>query len=443
MIAENRRRPSRGAQSFSHLRFITSHSARLRHRTGVSIVYIAVLLTFVMFGIVSFAVDVGRIRVAKGQLQTSADAAAMAAALNLPLISLPAPGNANNVFDFDDIDDIAVGIAADNIITVDNQPVVLQPVNDIEYGVFNPTTRTFTVTARGNNLPGDPRQNANAVRVTAHRLASRGTALGMTFARIVGKNTQDLNAVAIAYVANRVPPGHFGIVGLNSVGSNGNPGVIDSYRPQDGPYSAATARRNAHTASNGNISLGNGDVYGDCRPGVGKTLSQGPNSVVTGWKAPLDQPLVYPAPTVPGGAQTLPLSGTIGTGGTIASPVVYTTSSASLPRANKLTIAGAVKIYMTASTVNQDLSDYNPPNKDPRYFRLYISGSGNVSLNGNGKAYVEMYAPGVDVGMNGNTGWWGSIIAKSIDHKGGSGIHYDENDGGPIDGSQYKVILVK
>src|SRR5437016_3039895 len=56
---------------------------RPRTRAGLSIIYVLILLV-VLIAFVGFAVDVGRIRLARSQLQTAADAAARAGAAGLP-----------------------------------------------------------------------------------------------------------------------------------------------------------------------------------------------------------------------------------------------------------------------------------------------------------------------------------------------------------------------
>ena len=119
---------------------------------GMAVLYIGIAILAV-FGVISLAVDVGRIRVAKGQVQTAADAAAMAAALSIPKIDL----SGGNSFDFDDVDQQAVSLASVNVVTVDNVSVTLQPVNDVDYGTWDVNARTFTVLARGDDHSGDPR----------------------------------------------------------------------------------------------------------------------------------------------------------------------------------------------------------------------------------------------------------------------------------------------
>jgi Flp pilus assembly protein TadG len=56
---------------------------RSRDRQGASIVYIGIMM-FVICGFVSMGVDIGWIRVARNQMQTAADSAALAGALSLP-----------------------------------------------------------------------------------------------------------------------------------------------------------------------------------------------------------------------------------------------------------------------------------------------------------------------------------------------------------------------
>src|SRR4051812_46351977 len=75
---------------------------------GMSIIYIGFALLIICF-VTSLTVDVGRIRVAKGEVQTAADAAAMGAALVIPNIDLL--GN----WHFSNVDQTAIDLGTANL----------------------------------------------------------------------------------------------------------------------------------------------------------------------------------------------------------------------------------------------------------------------------------------------------------------------------------------
>ena len=149
----------------------------LNHQRGLSIVYAMALMT-VLFGITSFAVDFGRWQLARSEAQVAATAAARYGA------ALLAAGNTNAIA-------AAVSAASENKI----DGVTFAPVSatDIQLGVWNTASKTFTVT---NTSP-------NAVRVYARRLAARGNGIPTIFAQVLGVRSVDINTEAIAM---RKPP---------------------------------------------------------------------------------------------------------------------------------------------------------------------------------------------------------------------------------------------
>jgi Flp pilus assembly protein TadG len=65
-----------------HSKIRIPHSALRNQKGGVS-VYLALLLTFILFSLLVMAIDVGRLYMVQGELQTAVDAAALAAATRL------------------------------------------------------------------------------------------------------------------------------------------------------------------------------------------------------------------------------------------------------------------------------------------------------------------------------------------------------------------------
>src|SRR5207248_3567733 len=124
------------------------------------------------------AVDFGRVQLAKTELQRSADAAARAAAGTLAQGISAARAAANS-------------IAYANL--VDGTHHVLA-TSDIEFGNWNETTHKFTV-ATSATL-----NSADAVRVTTGSTAARENAIPLLFAELMGQNTCDIHASAVATV---------------------------------------------------------------------------------------------------------------------------------------------------------------------------------------------------------------------------------------------------
>src|SRR5438874_2602782 len=260
-----------------------------RHR-AFSIIYIGLSL-FAMLAIISLAVDMGRLRVARVQLGSAADASALAGAQKVPL------GFSDNLAS---AQSAAIAVAVANVAiqgTGNAVPVNLEAVNDIQFGYFDTSTGIWTVAGssyRGHTVVNN---ECNAAHVTARRIAARGTSVGLFFARAIGLNTMDIASEAIAVVRGRRFA--FGIVGLDSFIMNGNT-LTDSYNPALGAYGGTNVHWNGSVASNGTITMvGTGDIYGDARPGPGFWVNQNGITKVHGWIAPLDAPLDFPPKTVP------------------------------------------------------------------------------------------------------------------------------------------------
>src|SRR5438034_404933 len=123
------------------------------HR-GVSALYALVIMT-ALIGFCSLGADFGRVEVAKTELRSAADAAARygAGAITQGVTA------------------VKTRVAAAGLDNkVDGLPLTIDTTNDLEFGTWNAATRTFTV------LTGSNEANANAIRVTAKRMQSRGTA---------------------------------------------------------------------------------------------------------------------------------------------------------------------------------------------------------------------------------------------------------------------------
>ncbi len=142
------------------------------------------LLWFMLLvGITGMAVDVTNGFRSRTMLQATADAAALAGAIDLP--------------------DQAAAVATAVAYSDGNMPTamygdVLQP-GDVEIGSWDMATRSFTEGGLVVNvLDPDGPLVPDAVRVTLHQTEANANAVPMSFLRIIGLQTWDVNVQAVA-----------------------------------------------------------------------------------------------------------------------------------------------------------------------------------------------------------------------------------------------------
>ncbi|MEO6434864.1 MAG: TadG family pilus assembly protein, partial [Tepidisphaeraceae bacterium] len=173
---------------------------RLGRRRGLGLIWSMVFILG-LCAIASLAVDYGRVQVVKTQLRSAADASALAAG-QLLLSDAAAARRA------------AIEVAKAN--KADGAEVKLNPAQDIEMVYRDEATRS--------HQPATATLKANAVKVTARRIAARGNAVDLPFARMLGANTCDVSATAIALAK----PTRYAMVGLDFIKMGGN--STNSYR---------------------------------------------------------------------------------------------------------------------------------------------------------------------------------------------------------------------
>lgn len=139
-------------------------------RRGFSIVYLCVIM-LAMIAMASYAVDYARVQIAKTQLKIAADAAALYGITGLNTSVSTAQSRA---------------IAAAGQNKVDGTALTLAS-SDIEFGLWDPTTRTFTP------LSGSERLSATAMRVTARR-----PTMALMFVQLFGRSSIDIQEQSIA-----------------------------------------------------------------------------------------------------------------------------------------------------------------------------------------------------------------------------------------------------
>jgi len=143
-------------------------------RDDRGVIFIIVGLSLpVIFGAAAISVDFGQLLYIQTELQTAADAAALAA---------------TDAFeDEDEAKSIAVSYAELNMPVAENGDV-LDP-DDVILGNWDQDTTTFTAA-------GTP---TNAVQVTTRRATANGNAVPLYFAQLIGFETRDVEATAIAF----------------------------------------------------------------------------------------------------------------------------------------------------------------------------------------------------------------------------------------------------
>ena len=154
--------------------------------------YYIILMTL-MLGFASLGVDFARIELSKTELQTAADAAARAAVLKFA----DATGQTNG-YSYLNTHNTAVTYGGLNKAL--ESTVIIDPASDVVFGVYDTNTRIFTALANSNAAYAA----ANAVKVTARRAASRGTATPLFFGKFVGMNTCDSSSTTIAMPGSTV-----------------------------------------------------------------------------------------------------------------------------------------------------------------------------------------------------------------------------------------------
>lgn len=152
----------------------TGRSIVSRSRHGAIAVFAAVILV-ILLAFIAFAVDTGVVAVSRTQLQTAADAAAMAAAQSLGLA------------------DSQVREAARRVARLNTTSSFTVRDQDIEFGYWDASKRTFTPTA----------QQSNAVRVTVRRDQTSNGRTSLFFGRVLGMGQVDVRASAIATTTPR------------------------------------------------------------------------------------------------------------------------------------------------------------------------------------------------------------------------------------------------
>lgn len=399
-----------------------------RRAPGMTLVYTSAVI-FALVGFLSLSVDYGRVQHAKTELQAAVDAAARYAVT----------GIADNTYLTK-----AQTAAAQN--TIDGTTLVLTQA-DVEIGQWNTTNRIFTVGGGG---------TPNAVRVTGRRIASRGTAIPLVFANLIGKSQFDLSvSTIVAQESSAVSYGWIGTGWNNHSGSSGN--VIDSY---SGTYNAATAG-NSGLISNGWLNINGAiTVKGNCYYKSGSGVSTNPPAVITGTKTSFSTSIALPSVSLGNIATSINnnlITGSgysfdginmhINSGGTVNFPA----GNFYVPNLNvnsggtiNYTATGSARATIYCSNFGfsgTQKQSGSTSNMKAANFRMVMYNAGGFNLSGQSDFYGDVYAPQTPLNISGRN-FFGRGFFCGINTSGAS-LHEDTSlpapyatpTGGPTPGT--------
>jgi Flp pilus assembly protein TadG len=413
---------------------ITRKGQVIEPRRGGIMVLAAVFL-IVVFAFAAFSIDIGYIAVANADLQNAVDAAAMSGAGHLR--NGPYQARA-----------FAIALAANNSST--NNSVLITD-SDIELGIWDEDTATFTLLATADE------SKADAVRVRCSRTQAGGNPLNLFFAPLLGRNTADVTATAIAHAK----PSRCGLfIGINKVTLSGG-SYTDSYNSDNGPYNPASAGNKGDICSDGSITLSSSSyVHGDALPGNGASVSMSGSSFVTGLTQPRSKPLNL-RPVDFGDSATNNVNSTIplSNGGAVPydsqngefklsggdhvalPPGTYHFSKFTLSGGSSITVTGATVIYCVGDFTASGSSIANASQR-PTNLQVFCTG-GKVDISGGSDFYGAVYAPSSKVvRSSGSNHVYGSLIGRELTLSGGGGAHADTALG-LLNGTRGNVKLVE
>ena len=373
-----------------------------RRRRGSAMVYVTVSMT-ALLGFASLAVDLGHVFVVRSELQLAADAAARYAAAGMGAGIETAEAN-------------AIDAANDN--KADGTPVDIS-AGDVEFGVWNPTGRTFT------KLVGPARSAANAVRVTTRRTSATGNAVSLMFARVLGPSACNVTASAVARKA-LTPPAAF--TGLSSFQA-GNNALIAGYDSTAGAPGGNNTLELGNLGSNGSITVGNNsDVRGSVSIGPSGSYQQGNNTDLSGSETELNEALAYApteSPTVASsGALTVPHHQTI----TLPAGT-YNYTTIDIGQGGTLTFSGPAKVYVTEALVLGNDARLAGSGDSPTNLSVRLVGGASVEAGNNATVVASVYGPQASFEAGNNFHLRGTIVARTVSVGNNVELYYDRRLG--------------
>jgi hypothetical protein len=373
-----------------------------------------------LMAIVSLAIDLGRVQLAKTELQRAADAAARYAATGI--VDSTYLEKAQDAAEDNLVDGTALSLYAE----------------DVRSGNWD-SQRTPQF---------DPsRSPTNAIEITARRTAQRGNAVPLLFAQVLGLLSIDIESRTVVLIDQGTDV--TGLVGIDTISMNGGT-VVDSYDSSYGVYPGGVG--DVSLASNGDIYLyDTASVSGGAHPGPGRQVYL-ESGVTVSSTAPLSASLSYSPPNAgsfatnndnsnvpPGnrpngnfrlsGNQSLTLPGGN-----------YYFNDFDMSGSTQLVLTGPATFWLTgelraAGTISTDA-------RKPANLQVRLINGGDVTFSGNSSLAADVYAPLSAITINGNPDISGALIGKSLTIIGNARIHVDRSLLGlqPITWNRYATV---
>ncbi len=390
-----------------------------RHRRGGALIYSAIAIT-ALSAVASLSVDLGRVQVAKGELQSTADAAARAAAAALGSGSSAAVVAAQSVAAQQKVDGGSFSLAS----------------GDVEFGTWNASTRTFTV------LSSQQSSSANAIRVTARRTATQNGGIPLMLGSIFGVRTCNASASSVA-VAATPGSGGVGVVGLNWVHIEGS-GYVDSYNVRASQYTTSDRRSYGNVQGNRDWYTPGGYVYGD----VSYYGAYAPSISASGKITEVKQMYDDSASVVPAGVQTIASINASGTQSIQLSGGSYRVGSIVLNGSAKLQTSGTTTLYVDDKVDIWDSAEIASTHYDPKKLRIVmLKDTGDpcemsMNINHTARIYAKVEAKRSRINVTGNGQLFGTAVAGKIWLDTNGAIHVDESITGGASSGASGILTV-
>jgi len=362
------------------------------------------LTVIVLMAATSLAVDWGRVETAKTELQNATDAA----------VRYAVSGISDGTYSTK-----AIAAAANN--NVDGVPLTLL-ASDIDIGYWDTSARTFTAN-------GTPQ---NAIRVSGHRTAARGTGIPLLFAKAIGRNTCDINTTSIASM-DGMP---YALISLGTVNMSGTT-MVQRKAGEDSSSDGVIVAGNTNWSMTTNNVIAGDQFY------VGSQPNQG---TITGSRLAMTTALACAIPTTPTGLSSITLTGNSGT--LTNQSGTYTCGSINLSGTYSLSMNGDLTVYCSGAVtlggnININTNGYK--------LTIYVTGSNNTNITANYDITgLIVYAPNSNLTINVNGILTGSFVGKTIHFNGGT-VQYSSaypvpitpTGGGGTGISSATVLMVK
>ena len=244
---------------------------KVQKRCG-SIAIMAAVCLVIVIAFLAFTIDFGYINVAESEMQNAADAGALSGVRALST-------SRNNA--------ILQAKAWAGRNSASNRSVNVQDT-DVEIGVWNKNTATFTALAANSDV------SPNAVKVTAVRSKSRSNPLPLFLGPMLGTSSTDVVVSAIASVSS----GSCGdIIAINRIylNNDGRTSFVDAYDSTVAPYSVGTRLQTGDVCINGHLNAQkDSSIYGNARTFEGAIDTN--TGFITGVRGEMTLPeyLVFP-----------------------------------------------------------------------------------------------------------------------------------------------------